>query len=284
MVATTLALTIFLAIFGPAAAMRIARQKKDLAVLYDQRGETISRFHEEISQKDKTIAELEKNLSGLEGKAAPSDFWPPHREKGPRHLLLVNLFAHANTTLASQLRGGKFDGESTARGYLALAAMADEANDGSSAKEFYGLARDELLKLRQQKPNEPRIARALAACQTQLAHLNVDDDRTQAAKYFDTARAALKELAADDNRNLETQIEWLEAELNSELVPANSSDAQSLLRAGQIQKTLSSQWPADPDALYRLVCYLAHQTPILAESSDVTPPSVESTPANRARP
>jgi hypothetical protein len=199
-------------------------------------------------------------------------------------LLLVNLFAHANRTLASQLRSGKFDGESTARGYLALAAMAAEANDATSAKEFYGLARDELLKLRQQQPNEPRIARALATCQTQLAHLTVDDDRALATKEFNSARVAFEHLAATDKRDFQTQIEWLEAELNSKLVPDDSADPESLKRVEQIKNTLSGQWPADPNALYRLVCYLAHQTPILADSPDTTPPGAEATPANTPRP
>jgi serine/threonine protein kinase len=283
MVATTAALTIILAIFGPASAMLIARQKKDLTVRYNERADLILRAHNDISQAKGKIADLETQLSAWEGKAAPSDFWPPHREKPPRRLLLADLFRHASGGLASQLRAGSFDAESTARGYLGLALMASEADDPAHAKEYYGLARDELVKLRQQQPNEPRIARALAACQTQLAHLTVDDDRTQAAQDFGSARAAYERLATNNKRDLETQIEWLEAELNSEFVPADPAGTENLMRADQIQETLSSQWPKDPNALYRLVCYLTHQAPILAESPGTVVPNVESTPANPPR-
>ena len=118
MVATTAALTIFLAVFGPLSAVLIERQQKDLRIRYQEREKLIARSSAEVTEAKDKINNLEKQLSVWEGRAAPSQFWLPQREKPPRQILISDLFNYANKALTNSLRSGKFDAKSTA-GYRA---------------------------------------------------------------------------------------------------------------------------------------------------------------------
>lgn len=268
LVATTAALTIFLGIFGPVAAALIYYQNKDLQIRYREREQLISNSHVEASQLKGKVSVLEKELAVWEGRAKPSEFWPPQK-KPPRQLLVADLFEHADKTLAASLRDSKFDAESKARGYLALAMMAAAMDNRAQAAEYYGLARDELLELVKQHPDDASYARAIGACQTQLASLNKDGDQAQVAKDYDTARRTFASLAADHKGDAVSQIELLEAELNSAVASGFESGQQSLLQVDRIKDVLRGQWPSEPAALYQLACFLTRQDPMLTSSDKV---------------
>ena len=82
------------------------------------------------------------------------------------------------------------------------------------------------------------------------------------------ARRTYESIAADRKGDIESQVEWLEAELKSGVAEGYESGKQHLFQADRIKNAVTAQWPIDPTALYRLVCFLTHQDPVLSESTE----------------
>jgi hypothetical protein len=265
--ATAAALIAFLAIAGPLAAVLIDSLRRDLEVRYNEREKLIESTGGEIRQLNATIDDLQSQLNLWTGKATPSEFWPPKPDKPPRQILVAQVFDRSDATLGNALRSGKFDGPATARGFLALAALARTAGKTSLAREYFELARDQLLVLRQANPEQLQFARALAECYTQLAHLNAGENREQAAKDLASARQIYERLAAERvyRGDAASQIAWLESELEFATMIGYDAGAQHLSRVAQIKGRLAEKLPNDPDALYRLACYLSQIEPTLSE-------------------
>ena len=81
--------------------------------------------------------------------------------------------------------------QATARGYLGLGILAEAAGKDSDAIEYYQRARDELVALHSDGPDEPHLARALADCHMRLARLAHDSDPDAAAKNLQSRRGDL---------------------------------------------------------------------------------------------
>jgi hypothetical protein len=281
--AAALALTAFLAIAGPLAALRIARQRAQLAVRLNERNELIKTTAGEMKRANQTIDDFRKRLDVWEGRANPSEFWPPKPGNLPRRKVISDFLDRSNTALVSGLSSGRFDHEATARGYLGLAALAEAAEKTALAQEYYQRARDQLFALREQNPQDPRIARALADCYIQLANLGSRENRGQAASDNDSARSIYKQLALEHQSDAASQIDWLESELQSATLAGFNSGKDQLTRVHEIASLLPNKWPTDPDAIYRLACYLTSKEPVLSEPAakempeatraEATPPS-----------
>jgi serine/threonine protein kinase/ribosomal protein S27E len=267
-IAATAALTLFLAVAGPIAAINLERQRRQIATRLRERDDLIQSTKRQVDQAKATIDELTDKLAVWDGRATSSELWPPTQENAPRQILVSDLFDKSQNILASQLRAGKYEPEVTARGYLALATMAETVGNKSLARDYYEATRDALVRLQKQNPTERRFARAMAQCETRIAELSADDDRPNAAKTFEKARDMYEQLAAEQKSATLPQIEWLEAELNSAKLTGYESGEKNLLQADQIRSKLSSNWPRDPNILYRLACFLANKEPILTEPED----------------
>jgi hypothetical protein len=101
-----------------------------------------------------------------------------------------------------------------------------------------------------------------------LASLTHDSDPDASAENLRRAVMIYRQLAkakADDARY---QIDWLEAEMTSALRAGAKAGAPHLTRVQEINRTLSGKWPTDPDALYRLACYLTGSEAILAPAGE----------------
>lgn len=276
-VASTAVLILLLAFFGPLAAIGIDKQRRQLEVRFRERNALIENSKLEIDKGKGRIQNLENQLAAWNGQATPSDFWPPLRETPPRQILIADLFDRSSTTLASQLRSGKYTAEQTARGYMALARMACAVNS-PTAKEFYHFAHDALLTLRKQVPDQPRFARALAQCETRLAELSVEGNRDRASQDFENARNIYQDLATEHRSDPVSQIDWLESELKSAFMFPYNVGGAHLARTDQIKKALSGSWPNDPDGIYRVACYLSHEEPILLPPAGEAAPALGTTP------
>jgi hypothetical protein len=149
--------------------------------------------------------------------------------------------------------------------------MAAAVDDRAQAAEYYELARDELEKLSKQFPDDLSYARALGACQAQLANLATDGDQSQVVKSYDAARRTFESLATHQKDDTQSQIEWLEAELNSATASGYASGQQRLQQADRIKETLHGQWPTDPTALYQLACFLTGEDVVLTGATAESP-------------
>ena len=169
LVATVAALTIFLAIAGPTAAFFFERQRSRLAALVSEKNNLIDQSGVEKQQDVAKIADLSSQLALWEGKANPSDFWPPKRDAATRKRVASEFLNHATSSLGVPTVTAKSSGEDAALTELGLALMADEVGQKSVAMGHYGRARDELQTLSDADANRTDLARALAQCETALA-------------------------------------------------------------------------------------------------------------------
>jgi ribosomal protein S27E len=283
-IATTAALTIFLAIAGPLGFVRIETLERFVQTRMTERGKLMARSGSEINQANTTIEDLRRQLDVWEGRGNPSEFWPPLRDKPPRQMLIANLFDRSRTALADRLHSGNFGPEPTARGYMALATMAEAVGNRSLATEYYKSARDALVALQKQKPDQPQYAGALAECYTQIANLSSKDDRIQATKDYEAARTIYKQLAANQRLTAIPQIDWLEAEIKSAMLANPDAVKAHLTRVEQIKRTLPASATSDPNALYELAYYLTEKPPVLSQSTVTQIPAPTSaTPSPSSR-
>lgn len=272
LMATTAALVLFLAVAGPMAALLIERQRSRLAELVTEKNHLIDQYAVEKQLDTNRISELSQSLDLWEGRANPWEFWPPEREKSPRQNLLKEFLNHQSNTLGSQVSNGNLGIEEQARAYLSLAIMADALGQAPEAIENYQHARDQLAQLREQRPEQPQFSRALAECNTDLARLVGDADRSEAAQLFESAREIGQQLATEHKTDPEYQIAWLESELRCATLAGFEPGQEHLSRVAQISRSLSSAWPSDPTAAYRLACYLTEREPILLSSTASSAP------------
>jgi hypothetical protein len=286
MTALSLSLVIFLAIAGPLAAVHMSRQRAELLVRLKERNNIVAQNLRDIQQAGDKITELSGQLATWNGRANPSEFWPPQRTQPVRQVMVDDLLNQSQKVFLNGLRAGSYDKETAARGYYSLAALADSSGKPSLAKEYYELAGNELQALAHQQPQDVRYSRALAECYTQLARLSEKSDREQSAKNFESARSIYEQIATDRKPDPARRIDWLESELNSATLAGFDSGQKHLGRADEIKNSLRGKWPKDPNALYRLSCYLTKREPILstteaetAQAADVAHPPTN--PTNR---
>jgi serine/threonine protein kinase len=273
--ATAMALTAFLAIAGPVAAVVFQRQQSRLQARVIENDNLIDRYRDDIQKTTGQITTLRNKLDVWEGKADPWAFWvwPPKRDAPPRRDMVSDVLDKSGAILAKPLGNGEYDARTTAAGYLGLGILAEGAGKNAEAIKYYERARHELTALQQNENAGPQVARALADCHTRLAHLKSENDQEAAAEDLKNAEAIYRQVANEKKPHAQHQIEWLEAELRSAFRDSADNRMTHLKRINEINRELADKWPTDPAALYRLACYLMQAEPILllpaeAEASD----------------
>jgi hypothetical protein len=265
MVATTAALTVFLAVAGPVAALLIERQRSRLVELVAERNNLIGRYAEENRRATKQISDLDSQLDIWEGRANPWEFWPPKREAAPLRTVSAKLLEHANRTVAGPLNDGSYEGLSAARGFIGLAMMSDDAGRTEDARRYYERARDQLRTLLDADPTNAQISVALAQCHSELARLNGTADREMAAKDLENAREIYVRLS-QRNADVEYDVSLLENVLNTATLAGYAEGQAQLAEAAEKHEQLSRSWPTDPETIYRLACFLTGHQPILSSA------------------
>jgi len=267
MVATTLALTVFLAIAGPGAALLIAGQRNRLAGLLVEKDNLISEMGDDREQSVNRITELNEQLNMWEGRTNPWKFWPPDQDHAPRKEVMAELFEYAKGNLMDRWQNGNYDPVDRARGELGLAIMADMMNRTDEAISHYQLALAQLEVIQKQDPQQLHIVRAMADCYSALARLAGDHDRAAALEYLTNARALYRHLADVHEDNASYKVELLESELESAILAGFEAGKQHLQRVAEIHQTVQEKLPIEPDQAYRLACFLSQREPVLTATA-----------------
>ncbi len=261
--ATAAALMMFLAVAGPTAIGAIYYAKLRQAQLLIDRNDVIGQNARDESDSNVKIKALTKQLAVWEGRANPWEFWPPSTSRPTRQKHLADFYAAAKAPLLVQLQRGTARDETTARGYLALAMVADATGREADAIQFYKQARDVLEELVKKYPRSSELPLALAECYGNLARLVLNIDRSAAADHVESASRIYRELAEERKNQAEYQINSLESELIAATLSGFGTAKDHLDRVAQITKSLSSTWPQDPTSAYALACFLTSHQPIL---------------------
>lgn len=265
MTATTAGLVLLLAIGGPLAALAIEVQRERLATLVTEKNNLINQKATDLTAATRTNKDMKDQLDLFNGRTNPWEFWPPSRDRPPRLDAVQDLLEHAGTTILRSLRDRRYTAEDTARGYLALAVLADTAKKNSAAVGFYRQARDQVAALLQENPQDRQLSRALAVCCTELARLKTDaGDRESAARDLEQAKEIYGRLSRQDATNAMYQLALREIELRSTMLKGLTIAKEHLALAGQVNSALPRTWPGDPSGIYRLACHLTDQEPILS--------------------
>lgn len=276
--ATAAALTVFLAIAGPIAAVVFQRQQARLQSQLIENNNLIDRVRKDTQAADSQIESLQSELDVWEGKADPWAYWlwPDKRDEPPRRMMIEDLLDQSTATLRRPLRRGDYNAETAARGYLGLGILAETAGRASDASEYYEQARDKLMELHRDNPDKPNYARALADSYMRLARLEHDNDPDESAKLMQSAEAIYRRLANEKRMDAKYQIDWLESEMASALSKGAESGATHLKQVEEINRALGDKWPTDPAGLYRLACYLTQTEPILLLPEEPKPTDTKS--------
>jgi hypothetical protein len=272
MMATTAALTVFLAVAGPLAALQIEHQRELLQVKNGENRNLLDRYKEQGRRDTEKIAELTRQIDRLHGHADPQDVLPRKSAEPRRQKLLENLLDHATAKILRQLQNADAADKDAARGFLAMAMLAEGTGRAADAVEYYRQARDRLVVLRQQNTQDAQISRAFADCSSALARLTVNSKPEEARNDLESARRIYEELAARDQSDPTSQIESFEAEFDSMEFGEPAAAPARLSRVAEIDQSLGALWPSDPAALYRLSCFLMRREPLLTPPADATPP------------
>ena len=162
---------------------------------------------------------------------------------------------------------------------MALATMAEVLEDRAAREAILPVGPRIAGETEETRSGEGTV-RASAGPMRSGSPICADNDRDRAAKDFDESRVIYRELAADRAADVVSQIEWLEAELASVFWSGYDTGAEHLMRTNQIRIALSGIWPTDPNGIYRTVCYLTHEEPILLQSATGELPAAASAAAS----
>jgi serine/threonine protein kinase len=261
-------LTLILAIAGPIAAATIYYAKHRQSELLIEKNNLIDKLGREKQSDATRLDELTKQLDTWEGRANPWTFWPPQRETPPRRKLAADFYDEVKATLANKLQTGNSGTLDLARGYLALAQLAEASGQTSDAIGHYQHGLDQLKLLATKDPGSWQFTLALAECYDDLARLTAKDDRAAAEDYLAKAQDTYRQLAARKS-DPRYQIDSLETELKAVMLSGTEAGLDHLARIAEISGSLSGKWPTDPAAAYRLASYLVEREPLLvAPDSD----------------
>ena len=256
------ALTVVLAIGGPVTAVVIESQRRRLSELVTEKNNLIERNEGERRQLIATSADQRTQLDRWEGRANPWDLWPPEPKDGPRRKLLQSLHSRQFNSVASALAAGGYDPITTASGHIALAMLADGVNRAADAQKHWEAAAKALEEIALDRPDDDAVRAARAECARQLAKYETD----HAAALRKLKRAAvLLEPPSGELGAAAQQVAALEVAMDEAVYAGFEKGQQALALAAALEKRIMSSTAAsDPAELYRLVCLLAGQPPLLA--------------------
>ncbi len=263
--ATAVALTIFLAIAGPTAAVRIEQQRRDLAATLAEKNNVIAQSAKDAQRDTAEIKELQGELDLWTGRANPWKFWPPQAASNPRITVLTKFFDQKYQPLAQQLEAGNYSDRELALGNWGLAVMAHSLKKEEIAEQHYLAARAILRRLVEVEPKAPDLQIALARCNTKLAEIYGSERKKEALAALAEASQIYEGLSSSEVDNSLHRIDWIESEFNSSVLAGFESDLEHLLRTEQIEETLESTWPKDPIAAASVAAYLAEEPLIQIE-------------------
>ena len=252
------ALTVFLAIAGPLTALLIESQRQRMGQLLAEKNDIIERNAKDKQKDANELAKSRASLALWEGRANPSELWPPTPAQRPRTMLMERVVSQGEILTDPWKKSA--DRQQQLFGHLALAIMNDELEHADVAVAHYQAAQDLLTEFSRDMPTATQYKVALADCLMQLGRLRMKDDRVGAEKDFEQARAINERLAAQ-NDNARLRAGWFEGELQTAVIRGFDQATENLSRADQINKGFGQDAIKAPAELYELACYLGGRDP-----------------------
>lgn len=234
--ATAAALAAVLAVAGPLAALVINSQRYMIAGRLHEIELLVKENERKLDERDETISELtqERNeLLGLTSDTRPADFEVVRS-------MIGDLLKSRRDALATLLAGDTVTSEVKARGHLAVAYLQAELNERAAARVEAKAAIGELKRLSLAEPDNLVWGVALGEAYRLLKQLDAPDQATTMTQRSEALKHTLELLSK-----------------------ANATKDHHQLSA---IKSLTPNWPTDPDELYELACYLTQRPATLTES------------------
>jgi hypothetical protein len=259
--ATAATLAAILAVVGPVFTVMIEIQRRRLVQLSDEKDNLIDRYANDLKQDADTIDQLKGQLDVWEGRANPWELWPPVRNTTPRQRLLGDLYDARYAIFDQRRKQNSWTPRQQACGLLALAMLAEDANQPAVARQRFTEASEILLGLVEQRPGDVSAMRALADCYERLARLSDQPDERN--RGLAEASNIHEQLASADAAAAKHRADLFDTEFRLASAVGFESAAAHLSRVNQVRVQLAANWPEDPVQLYDLVCHLSQQEAIL---------------------
>jgi hypothetical protein len=238
--AAAAALTTILAIAGPLAAIVINSQRNTIASRLQEIELLVKENERKLTERDKTVSDLtrERNeLLGLSPEVRPADFEMVR-------MIIDDILKTRRDSLTSSLASDSINSESKARGHLALAYLLAELNDRDAARTEATAAAAELKELGQAQPDSLAWGVGLGEAYRLLQDLS------------------------QPSRDVATKQQAAAVKNTLELI-SKARDTKDSAQLSAI-KNQSASWPASPDELYEIACYLTQRPATLAAPQSQT--------------
>jgi serine/threonine protein kinase/ribosomal protein S27E len=264
--ATLAGLVVFLAIAGPAVALKINRQNSQLESSLSEKANLIIVREQENRKATLANEELQRQLEVWEGRGSPWTMWPLDAEISPKRQQLASLLV----VRGAELREAAVDETELekAQRLIALAILYEATDDRQQARSTLLEATDVLGKLSQEQPDATPLALTLADCYDRLSSLTEQSDREQSSHWLQKSLDLRRTLADQRHSDPLLQAYRLDAEVRAQAQVGFEDVKQELAATQKLANQLEALWPSSTAELYRVACLLAGRQPLLLESPD----------------
>lgn len=252
--ATATALTLLVALAGPATAVVISLKNRQLQRNLAERTQLIAVQGQELNRLRTQTEELAADNRRLRGTVPGLPSGAPGWRKG---LVLEVLNRHRQHALSLTEADDKSPADKLLV-HLALTrllAAAEEIDDalihGEQALEILAYIRDD-------RPDEVRFAVALARCHELLADLHAQQGNVNTAKEFgQRALTIRRDLAAGGNAPPDNPLGLIIAHRQAHPPAADENDLLDQLRVEHaLSEEVIAAWPLSPQDFYEAACRL----------------------------
>jgi hypothetical protein len=263
--AAVIALTAFLAIAGPVAALVIGETNRRLALENSENQNLVRENASQIATLHRRVAELNdynKTLSGQRPDRAEFADW----KENLIHKFLEERYADA----ASAIESESSVAEEQVRAHLGLAMLLSVVKRDNDAIRHFNAAKVLLTRLSEENPRDVRMQLALADCCSSLGKLfHIRDPRRSAAEHQESL--AIRETLRRDGLNrVDSDMAYVDTLFDSEIAKSDASEHVNRLETmRQARDQILERLSSDPAAIYELCCELNIAGPRLGHAESL---------------
>ena len=261
--AAALLLTLFIAIAGPIAAIKMASQNKRITQELDDKILLIESQQQEVGSLMQRIGQLNRDLQSLNnlepGVTRRPEGWRKDLVKQVLEKHYDQAVARLNATKNSPLDQAKF--------HLGLANLLAEANQLDKAIEHTSSAATILEDPLLSQPADSKRKLVLAECFQNLAELYDRSKQPQVAQEFGQRALRIRETLLVSGQSIPS----VPIEIVADHILANPPHSDSNRHLKDLKKERSlvervvANWPLEASEFYEAACNLTLRTPQLQE-------------------
>ncbi len=266
--AALVGLLAFLGIAGPTVAVVLERQRSRQAELVIEKDNLIKLREAEREEMIIDAAERQAKLDVWEGRANPSDLWPPTPNYSPRQQQLASILASRRTALEQPPADHEETNLARAKRLTTLATLFEATDLRDEARATLKRAIDAIKTELGIRPNSTQIILALAEAYQRLSELTAQTERDQSVEWLSRAQKLLRGASKSNSVDVRLAASLQEIELRAAVAAGFEDAASELSDAKRVGDRLKDTWPTSPSQLYELACELAGRIPFLAVTSE----------------